>query len=245
MTGLTRCPVCGQEYKQIGIHWANSTDCDYPEITDEENDILRAVLLAGGTLTDQNGAALNPFVRYDTVSKAEAEWLTEQLGYLAVSPRQVTRDGVQYYRVKSRHHPDLTQLTHVMPVGGDTRTLPVGIDLSSTLARTLYVLVGALKPANHAIPRPAIQRSYIEDDAAIARAFDPFAPRVYEKYVLLGAVFKWFDHIGRDPVAHAGEKWLDFEDYEAIADTCPTCSTVVTDLSQHYARSDCTPLDAA
>lgn len=43
------CHGCGGEYKRIAQHWAMS-DCSYPEITDEQWDILTGFMLGDGSL---------------------------------------------------------------------------------------------------------------------------------------------------------------------------------------------------
>jgi hypothetical protein len=46
------CYSCGDRFKQLSNHWRQSINCDYPDVSDEQMDILRGILMSDGWIND-------------------------------------------------------------------------------------------------------------------------------------------------------------------------------------------------
>lgn len=65
------CQDCGKRYQRIGKHWA-TTDCEYPELTEEQHEIVTGLLMGDGSVAHHTRRS-NPWVQ---VTMTEPEYLT-------------------------------------------------------------------------------------------------------------------------------------------------------------------------
>lgn len=123
---LLECPNCGEKYyRELGKHWS-SRECEYPEITDRQWEIMTGVLMGDGTV--QFSEEQNPRFRCDMYepSKEYLKYLTsEEFPVLMTSVKEgeSAEDRAKRHR-KSRFNSDakaenLSTMFYVM-----TRRLP-------------------------------------------------------------------------------------------------------------------------
>lgn len=77
------CPQCGNWYKGIGVHWARSSSCSYPELTERQNDIINGLLLsgAGGFSGNLSDGELH-FIVHST-NRELLDWLDDEFGIIS------------------------------------------------------------------------------------------------------------------------------------------------------------------
>lgn len=78
------CPQCGNEYKRIGSHWANSSACSYPMLTPHQREVATGMLMGDGNIKIEPN---NPFLRCGMITKPYLEYTDEVFGMLGTGVR--------------------------------------------------------------------------------------------------------------------------------------------------------------
>jgi hypothetical protein len=50
------CPFCREKFSALGSHWQQNPDCEYPELTQEQKEIITGVLMGDGYINRQKNA---------------------------------------------------------------------------------------------------------------------------------------------------------------------------------------------
>jgi hypothetical protein len=72
------CPNCGNTFSQIGNHWNRSSNCDYPNLTETQREIITGVLMGDGCIN--RGASKNPLLQVKMINEQYLQWLDDVLG---------------------------------------------------------------------------------------------------------------------------------------------------------------------
>lgn len=83
------CESCGNKYKRIGSHWAQS-ECSYPELTDKQLEIVKGLLMGDGCLTNREG---KPYVIVQCCEKKYLEHIDEIFGQISSGPPRLHITG--------------------------------------------------------------------------------------------------------------------------------------------------------
>lgn len=139
--GTTLCPVCDEEKERLSRHWSF---CEWPEISDHGHDVLRGILLGGGSLQG-NGDAQHLTVK--TTNERLARWLFDRLGWIGHSLRRVQLDPPRNtsYHVRSHAHTALTTYRERWYADDGTRCLQSETELTQDSARIWYALAGGIE----------------------------------------------------------------------------------------------------
>lgn len=77
---LTKCHECGEEKERLGQHYALGS-CNYPDLTDRQEEILTGLVAGDGTVANNQGERRkkhNPYVQAEMTNPLFLEWLDEQ-----------------------------------------------------------------------------------------------------------------------------------------------------------------------
>lgn len=109
------CYSCGSSYESLSTHWHRSKDCDHPELTDYENQVITGSLMGDGCI-DKTGA--NPRLQVTMTNKNYLMFLEKELSRICNDVR-LHRSAEQLAEQKSSD-PNLYNDAYVL----STRTLP-------------------------------------------------------------------------------------------------------------------------
>jgi hypothetical protein len=153
---MVKCHQCSGEYKSIGLHWAKS-DCDYPELSNFQGDVLTGLLLGDGSINSNNGDGCNPRMECSMVTKEYLDYLNSDVFPILGTGVTLTRtaeesfeqiksrdfrtytDSSNYsdvYRFRTRKLPELKKFLSWYDSG--EKVFPENIELSPTVLKHWY-----------------------------------------------------------------------------------------------------------
>jgi hypothetical protein len=138
---LSACPHCGADKKSYAQHWAKSASCRYPRVDEAQHALVAGLLLGDGSLEGRANAKL----RIETTQRAFAEWMYDELDWLAHGLAEQRGDGLDsdaVYRVVTLAHPDLNRYRDWYH--DDVKRPPSGVRLTPRFARALHACDGTL-----------------------------------------------------------------------------------------------------
>jgi hypothetical protein len=140
------CPTCGEPYSSLGLHWAQSSTCDYPALSATQLEALRGVLLRHGSIEAAGDKAR---VKLRTNKPGLALWLADLFGPLTARLEVVERevdgldtDGWEESRsaaFATINHPELVTMRRRWEGGVP---LDYAVTSSPTRLAVLYALAG-------------------------------------------------------------------------------------------------------
>jgi len=154
-SGRVLCEQCGNDYKKIGSHWSHpKTDCSHPEISDYKMELLTGMLMGDGCIGRQSK---NPYFQALMIAEEFLEWLDNELGWLSTGthlhttaeesakdnrdrnfgPNAKAENYHNIYRLLSRTHPDLSELSDWYATG--KKVFPDDIELTPNVLKMWYV----------------------------------------------------------------------------------------------------------
>lgn len=71
------CPTCGNEYKNLSMHWNQFSSCNFPKLTDNQKDIVTGVLMGDGCVSRPGK---NPLLSVVMINKDYLDHLDNVLG---------------------------------------------------------------------------------------------------------------------------------------------------------------------
>jgi len=80
------CPSCGETFQQIGLHWAQSSQCSYPELTERQREYAKGLLM-GDAWIDRGIDGRNATLRVSNTNTQFLEWLNDIFGPLSCGVR--------------------------------------------------------------------------------------------------------------------------------------------------------------
>lgn len=150
------CPNCSYDGTNLGLHWSNNPNCDYPELTQHQKDILVGLLLGDATVNNNSGK--HAFVQANMISKEFLQDIREELGIFATDVRLSRSAEKSYqnaskyfencqlenyhdiYRLQTRCIPFATKLNSWYDSG--LKKFPSNLQLNKTIAKLWYVCDG-------------------------------------------------------------------------------------------------------
>lgn len=153
------CPNCGEEFVNMGQHW-KSSNCEYPELSNRQEDLLRGILMSDASVQfDDNNRLIIKMTTIDFL-----DWFAEQLDVICHSKYPVlyqtsdeskenarksfgdsVREDSEYkekYQVLTRSHPFMNEFDDwYVP----EKRYPLGdLELTPTVAKMWYCGDGRL-----------------------------------------------------------------------------------------------------
>jgi len=189
MSQSSTCRQCGREFQRIGTHWRKS-DCEYPEFTEKQNEIITGLLLGDGCVLRSNPTS-NPRVACNMVAEEYLEYLDEQFPVMGTGvvktktseqaakekvdsgfrPDASKEDYQDVYRWYSRNTPRLESYLDWYSTG--KKVFPDDIDLTPTVLKHWFVGDGFFDIYNYKVGRVAISTSNeIQNKRKIESYFD-------------------------------------------------------------------------
>lgn len=156
---MERCPDCKCQFTRLGSHWAMSDNCDYPNLTETQRDIMTGVLMGDGWIKRKNGR--NPYFAVTMSNQKYLESLDEELGVMSVgvSPSRSAEKSAEMSResglnpdansdnynelftLRSRSNPNLSKFADWYNSG--EKVFPENISLTPTVLKNWYVCDGS------------------------------------------------------------------------------------------------------
>lgn len=115
----TRCPKCGNKYLNLSQHWVMNANCDHPDLTDEQLDVLRnppdGVWVIENRPVGEDNHRYSGLIIVGKVGAIEAlVHIANTLDYLMIHtfrtyiPSGGVGGGEIQHRVQTRRHPAFT-----------------------------------------------------------------------------------------------------------------------------------------
>lgn len=142
----TECPNGCGSYTNLAKHWAQSSSCDYPEVSEHQLDVIKGLLMGDGSINLQN-QRWSGRLELSVVSEDFAYEAAEELGWLTnrVSVRQ--KSGIsknEQYRLLTYSHPVFRELYNKWYPDSEKR-FPDRLEMNHTILRFWYLGDGSLK----------------------------------------------------------------------------------------------------
>ena len=178
------CPDCDERYEQLGIHWAKSSECDYPVPMGAEAAVLDGLMFVGGSLNMRNRDA-NCYVSIVHHDREALDWIAEQLGTLTASITEYDQAGSIDYHGRRPDRPLWEFRTRSLPAldryhgwydAEDNRIVPEDVEPRSLLRKTACLL--AARPTTD---RPGLYlslRRTLPSAAVVERVFGDYEPSI-------------------------------------------------------------------
>lgn len=75
------CPYCGNEYDRVNQHISMSSECSHDEFTDDERELITAILIGDGWIASDNSG--NPSLQIEMITEDYIQELDEKLGWIS------------------------------------------------------------------------------------------------------------------------------------------------------------------
>lgn len=161
------CNQCGQK-KSLGHHWQRSSECEYPQYSKHEREVLTGVVFGDGSV--YRGGS-NPKVECDMISKGYLEYLFEIFGNkcnsikdkrssseaaelareTGFSPSAKAENYSDIYRLTWRSNPYIEEFSWY-DSGKDKFIFPESMKLTETILLHWYVCDGNLTDRDNRKP---------------------------------------------------------------------------------------------
>lgn len=152
MSSKTTCYECGNEYKQIGIHWTTGL-CEHPSFSERQREILTGLVMGDGHI---NRSSKNPHIVCEMIMKEYLEYISGIFGVLGgdvsllmtaeenakrsrdygFSPDADPSNYSDVYRWSSMCHPELQEFADWYATG--EKVWPADIELTPTVLKHWY-----------------------------------------------------------------------------------------------------------
>ena len=154
------CPHCNEE-KRLGIHWVQSSECDYPQYTEQQDDIVKGLLMGDAYLRYKDKAK-NPYLAVAMINEKFLKYLDNIFGPLTngVSMKTKAEKSAEYteshefgngddgeyhdvYVLRFRSHPHLHK--YVSWYDSGSKVFPDDLQLTKDVVRMWYVCDGGMR----------------------------------------------------------------------------------------------------
>ena len=203
----TVCKQCQKKYKRIGNHWQKSTDCDYPEFSTRQKQIILGLMLGDGGLSF-NGK--NPQLEVVSTTKPFLGWLSKEFPATSTGVRmkhsseymhdssikrgEISPDSrnnrKNVWRLFFRSHPHFNEFRDWYDGEQyDHRTAKGNITITSLVAKIWYVGDGTL--AMESADKPPARITFNEFSSSAEMFRDEFRRNGFEGELYKSLVEKW------------------------------------------------------
>jgi hypothetical protein len=227
------CPSCGRRFTYLSGHWDKNADCDFPELTAEQQGILNGLLL-GGAYLNRTEATKRPHLLFDSTDHALVDWVADQLGILVSSVGEraskdeaAERIGEAFglepdientqtvYRLQTRSHPFFDEAATWAGRRAEAPTEftpPDSLSTPPSLYKTLYLHRGSRVEYPQEKMSAVLRLNRIPtDEDALVTLFEPFDARVARRtsddpVLVIEDAQEFFEYIG-DPIDGHESLW--------------------------------------
>jgi len=222
------CSVCGDEFINMGQHW-KSTQCEYPELSDKQEDMLRGMLMSDGTVQfgENNNLKITlteyEFLewfsdeldcicpsRYPTVHRTSEEAKENTVDYFGEEAVDMDSEYNEQYLLLTRSHPFLNEFDNwYVP---EKRYPLDDLELTASMAKMWYCGDGSLH-SHHSGERAEItcsnEQNRLDKVAYLIReqGFDVYLMSKGAIQITSGDTPRFLDWMG-DPPPGFEYKWL-------------------------------------
>lgn len=208
------CPSCGNDWESVGQHISLS-QCEWPEIENDDLDIIVGALLGDGTIMDSPwncqysiGSINRDYLVF--LQEELSNWLTNSI-FLDSSCHNYDNHS-EYYKLTLRKHSIFNEMRKKWYKNGK-KSFPDDLYINSTRLTHWYVTDGSLeRRRGNARPRAKICNTLEEDDpSTIINLFEDIGIECrYHQYGTFrmnpDATEELFDYMG-EPLPGFGYKW--------------------------------------
>jgi len=151
------CPVCGEGFKQVGIHWSSGDVCHEPPLSEYLFDIIKGNLMGDGCI---DKADKNPNLVCEMTNREYLEFLDDELGVFSTQvrmtktaeeaakenrerdfrPNAKAEDYSDKYSLRTRNLEQLEELSDWYSSG--KKVFPEDLELTPTILKHWYVCDG-------------------------------------------------------------------------------------------------------
>jgi len=134
---MSECHNCGAEREQLGTHWAQSKECDYPELSEHQHQVITGVLMGDGYIKETHASA---YLACQMINEEYLEYLsTDVFPTLSTSVSQNSRG---HYVWRTRATPEISEYRNWYSSGN--KVFPEKVNLTPTKLKHWYVCDGSL-----------------------------------------------------------------------------------------------------
>lgn len=230
---IETCHNCDQDFLSLGQHWTNSTECEYPDISKHQMEILTGMLMGDATVYNHKKDSEKCSLKWSMINEEFMKWLDKNIGYITLgkyeiyrTPEESARVTVQsglaeeanpenyntMYRNMTRTHPDFNWFGEWYDKNGNKKFPLEEIELTPLTLKVWYICDGDLSKGNPT-HRPRItctnEKDRIEEIVDFIEdesGLNPYGTS--EGRVLFGSEEseKFFDYVG-EPLPGFEYKW--------------------------------------
>jgi hypothetical protein len=155
------CKRCGEEKERLAQHWAMSSSCTYPEISQKEDDIFTGLMMGDGSISNKH--MKNQYIKVDMTNRRFLEHIDSTIGNMSkgvtfllsaeenarrkresgFSPNAKKENYSDVYKLSTRSHPYMAKFTRWYSSG--EKIWPENIELSPTVLKYWYVCDGNMQ----------------------------------------------------------------------------------------------------
>ena len=161
---MEECNSCGNEYKNVTLHWVKS-DCEKPDLSDYQKELITGIVMGDGSVANPNTAD-NPTLRVKMINEEFLSWLDSELGWLSngytltqtaeEAAEENRRSGFSPNARAENYHDKYTLRTKGIDelnrwrdwYGENGKVFPEDINPTETVMKMWYVCDGALEKYN-------------------------------------------------------------------------------------------------
>jgi len=74
-----KCGNCGEEFGQLGKHWAYSTSCSHPKLSKKQKEVVTGLLMSDGTVSTNPNDKSNPRLQCKMINKKFLEYIDKEI----------------------------------------------------------------------------------------------------------------------------------------------------------------------
>lgn len=223
---MSECLQCGNRFTNISTHWAMSSSCDYPSLSEEQLEVLTGILIGDGSL-DRSGA--NCRIKIEMINEKYLKYVDSVLGNLSngvsktitaeENAKKMRESGFRpnansdnysdVYKLTTKRHPEFNNLESWY--GSNGKVIPK-MELTPTILKHWYVCDGHLIQRDESRPRVAIgitneyKHSNKLEQMFIEQGIDANATKSKNLDIGVDHTEKFFDFIG-EPIDGFKYKW--------------------------------------
>ena len=195
------CIRCGETFTKVGQHYRLSS-CDYPELSNNQKEILTGVLMGDGSISDDG----NERLRFVVEMKNEPflQWLHKQIPEFSTGVKKKSKGT---YYISTIRCPEFRKMYDNW-YDGDKK-FPESVELTPTVLRMWYVTDGHLKQTSG---RPMMTigcKNEFDRKEFLSDLIEFADPSFYSNGLWLSVdeTERAFEYMGTSPVSGFDYKW--------------------------------------
>lgn len=134
---MTECPNCGKDREQLGTHWVQSKNCDYPKLSDHQHEVITGILMGDGYIKHTSASY---YLGVQMVTEEYLEFISSDV--FPILSTSVSSNCRDIYTWRTRALPEINQYRDWYNSG--EKVFPENIELTPTILKNWYVCDGSL-----------------------------------------------------------------------------------------------------